>query len=214
MARAVDWPSIERTSALLAALPEAARHAARLQEIRPGARLFNRGDRPKAMFFVVSGEVQLVRQSAAGNTIVLQRARSGFIAEASLDQAAYHCDALAVSPSQVVVVPGKAFRQALAEDDFRSRWIVHLGRELRRTRTQVERLGLKSAEERIIHYIETEGDDGTLRLTRSRKEWAAELGLTHEALYRALARMQRSGDLLVEGASLSIQSRDRSSSPS
>jgi hypothetical protein len=36
-----------------------------------------------------------------------------------------------------------------------------------------------------------------LELARTRKAWAAELGLTHEALYRALASMQRAGSVTV-----------------
>jgi hypothetical protein len=62
-------------------------------------------------------------------------------------------------------------------------------------RSQCERLSLNSAAERIEHYIESEGKDGRLVLKRTRKAWAAELGLTHEALYRALAALQRSGRL-------------------
>jgi CRP-like cAMP-binding protein len=60
-------------------------------------------------------------------------------------------------------------------------------------RSQCERLALRGATDRIEHYIEAEGNNGRLELSRTRKAWAAELGLTHEALYRALARLQRSG---------------------
>ena len=157
------------------------------------------------MYFVMSGEVHLVRLSLTGSQIVLQRAREGFLAEASLDQAAYHCDAVAVLPSELLVLPRKAFLEALGADDFRGRWIAHLARELRRVRTQAERMSLKTAQERIVHYIETEGNDGSILLRQSRKDWAAELGLTHEALYRALARMERSGEIDVDGAALSIR---------
>jgi hypothetical protein len=51
-------------------------------------------------------------------------------------------------------------------------------------RSQCERLALNSAADRIEHYIESEGRDGRLELKRTRKAWAAELGLTHEALKR------------------------------
>jgi len=56
-------------------------------------------------------------------------------------------------------------------------------------------LALRGAAERIEHYIESEGEDGRLELTCTRKAWAAELGLTHEALYRALAGLERSGKI-------------------
>jgi CRP-like cAMP-binding protein len=204
-ARSADWPALERASPLLAALPSSARRAARAIHLPKSARLFGRGDRPGAMYFVVSGEVHLVRLSPAGSEIVLQRAREGFLAEASLDQAAYHCDAVAVLPSELLMLPRKAFLEALTADGFRSRWIAHLARELRRVRAQAERLSLRTAQERIVHYIETEGNDGAIRLSQSKKDWAAELGLTHEALYRTLARMERSGRIYIDGAILSIR---------
>jgi CRP-like cAMP-binding protein len=203
MAQAVDWPALERASPLLAALPEAARRSARVMDLPRAARLFNSGDRPMAMYYVMSGEVHLARQSLAGSELVLQRTHRGFLAEASLDQAAYHCDAVAVVPSEVLVLAREVFHLALSDECFRSAWVAHLARELRRARAQCERLSLRTAGERIVHYIETEGDSGSITLGRSKKEWAAELGLTHEALYRALGRMQRSGQITVNGSALS-----------
>jgi CRP-like cAMP-binding protein len=97
-----------------------------------------------------------------------------------------------------------AFVEALDEPAFRISWIAHLSRELRRVRTQNERLSLHTAQERITHFIETEGEDGRVTLNQSRKQWAAELGLTHEALYRALARMAQSGVVRIDGAVLAL----------
>jgi CRP-like cAMP-binding protein len=90
------------------------------------------------------------------------------------------------------------------DETFRTGWIEHLTRELRRVRAQAERLSLRSARERIVHYIETEGADGRVELTITRKDWASELGLTHEALYRALASMQRAGELRVAGSAVTL----------
>jgi CRP-like cAMP-binding protein len=144
--------------------------------------------------------------SRSGGEIVLQRTRNGFIAEASLDQSAYHCDAIAVVPTELLAIPRLAFNEALNVATFRQQWIGHLARELRRVRAQTERLSLKTARERILHFSETEGEDGTIVLTQSRKDWAAELGLTHEALYRTLARMERAGEIHIDGLILVIRS--------
>ena len=168
--------------------------------------MFARGDRPQAMYFIVSGEVHLVRSSLAGDQVVLQRAQRGFLAEASLDQTRYHCDAIAVRPSELLSIPRKSFRDALTDAGFGKVWMAHLASELRRVRAQTERMALKSAEARIIHYVETEGSDGSIVLNRSKKDWAYELGLTHEALYRALARMERDGSLRVHDRTLKIVS--------
>jgi CRP-like cAMP-binding protein len=158
------------------------------------------------MYFVVSGEVHLVRSSLAGDQVVLQRAQRGFLAEASLDQTRYHCDAIAVRPSELLKLPRKAFRDALADAGFGKVWMAHLAGELRRVRAQTERMALKTAETRILHYVETEGSEGSIVLRRSKKDWANELGLTHEALYRALARMERSGSIRMHDRILTISS--------
>lgn len=196
----IDWESLSHSAPLLAAMPPAARSSARPLDVAAGACLFSRGDRPRAMYYVLAGEVHLTRHTQAGNAIVLQRTRRGMLAEASLDQRTYHCDAVAALPSQLLVFSRRAVIQALNEEHFRNRWIAHLAGELRRVRAHSERLSLRTAPEKIIHYIETEGDGGTLVLHGSKKDWAAELGLTHEALYRTLARMERDGSILVRGS--------------
>src|SRR5674476_1645087 len=58
-----------------------------------GERLFTTGAKPSQMFFIGSGEVILERAGAQGGLVILQRTRHGFIGEASLQSARYHCDA-------------------------------------------------------------------------------------------------------------------------
>jgi CRP/FNR family transcriptional regulator, dissimilatory nitrate respiration regulator len=202
---ALDWKSLSLESPLLATLPESARRLTRSLEIQRQSTVFGRGDRPEAMFFVLSGEVRLLRRSKSGGEVVLQRTQRGFLAEASLDQPTYHCEAVAAEPTRLLAIQRKAFTQALAVSDFRDRWIAHLARELRKVRAHAERLSLKTARERIVHFIETEGEAGVIDLNQSKKDWAAELGLTHEALYRTLAQMERGGELKVEHSRLSLR---------
>jgi CRP-like cAMP-binding protein len=96
----------------------------------------------------------------------------------------------------VCTLPLGALRRALVEDaGFAAAWARHLAGEIRRLRARAERLQLHGAEARIVHYIESEGVDGALDLDQPLKSWALELGITHEALYRALARMTRAGRL-------------------
>ncbi len=156
------------------------------------------------MYFVLMGEVRLLRRSRAGDDIILQRARQGFLAEASLDQSSYHCDAVAAQDSALLAIDRQAFADALRRPEIRDKWSDHLARELRQVRAQSERLSLKTARERIVHFIETEGEGGELALDRSKKDWAAELGITHEALYRALTRMAQTGELVISGARLRL----------
>ena len=192
------WSALARTHPELAAFPAQLRDAAQEIRARAGETLFRLGSRPRAMLFVLEGEVRLVRRTAGGADVVLQRARSGFVAEASLESPRYHCDIEAVTESRLLGFPLEVFRDVLGNDAaFRNFWMRRLAAEVRKLRAQCERLSLHSAADRIEHYIEAEGRDGRLELRQTKKTWAAELGLTHEALYRALAGLQREGRVVA-----------------
>ena len=189
----------------LSFLPRPLMARARLASFDRGATLFRVGDHPEVLYFVFDGELVLVRHSRNGQEVVLQRTHTGFFAEASIESHRYHCDGVAKVRSRVCLLPAEAFRQTLASDpSFRAAWIQLLAGEIRSLRTRCERLVLRSVEERIVHYIESEGSDGAIELDRSFKAWALDLGVTHEALYRDLARMTRSGLLLRRGPRLRL----------
>lgn len=186
-------------------IPAALRDAAVSLRLASGERLFSIGERPRRMFYVIDGEVRLTRASHAGGETILQRSHRGFIAEASIEFSSYHCDASAAAASTVLAFPLGLFRQLLDGDPgFRAAWTALLAHEVRRLRARCERLSLKSAEARILHYLETEAGNGEGARVPSRKAWAAELGLSHEALYRTLARLQKAGSIQVDGKVIRI----------
>lgn len=186
-------------------IPERLLREARKIELIEGSSLFLAGDKVRNAYVVVSGEVRLVRMGRGGSEITLQRSRGGFIAEASLDSKVYHCDAIASARSELLAFPVVAFKSALANDTaFCSRWQSILAAEVRKLRAQCERLGLKTAEERIIHFIEAEGKDGVVVLPLNKKAWATDLGLTHEALYRALKRLRDNNVVWTEGLEVGL----------
>jgi len=193
-----EWMILVHDHLELAGLPVVFRRHATNSVAAAGETIFRLGARPRRMLWVVDGEVRLVRRSRSGTEIVLQRARSGFVAEASLESSRYHCDAVAAIDSRLLGLPIDLFREVLRRDEkFRTFWMTRLAREVRLLRAQCERLTLRSATDRIEHYIEAEGFEGRLELRQTRKAWAAELGLTHEALYRALKGLERSGRVVT-----------------
>jgi len=213
MGATVDWRALTRAHPELSFLPQPLRVAATRHALGKGEAVFRLGARPQAVYFLLAGEVRLVRRSRTGGEVILQRVRRGFFAEASLESGTYHCDAVASQQSELLHIPLRLAREALEGDHaFRRTWIAHLSRALRRSRAQCERLALKSAPERILHYLESEGTDGVVTLTTSRKAWAAELGLTHEALYRTLARLEAEGHVIRRGPELRLAKRRSSAS--
>lgn len=161
-----------------------------------GTCLFKAGDKPERMFFVVSGEVVLERPGMQGASVILQRTRKGFVSEASLKSAKYHCQGQVVANAKIVQVPIHKVRDALDTDPaFAGRWIGMLNKEVKRLRLQCERLSLTRVQDRFVHLLETEGDKGYFPIGAGIKSLASELGVTHEALYRCIYAMEKLGTL-------------------
>jgi CRP/FNR family transcriptional regulator, dissimilatory nitrate respiration regulator len=158
-----------------------------------GDYLFHLGKIPEYMFFIVSGEAILSRISSHGESITLQRCKGGFLSEASLLTDVYHCDAIATYAGSTITLPVKGFREALKSEAFALKWTRLLSREIMRLRTQSERLSLKDIRSKLIHLIESEGKGGLLTLQSDYKSLASELGITHEALYRNISKMEADG---------------------
>lgn len=177
-------------------------------DLQPAQPVFRAGTAPRHIHFVEEGAVRLVRHGRQGEEVVLHDARPGeFLAEASLDSARYHCDAVAAQPSVVLRIAKADFQHLLADDaDFARTWMALLAAQLRTSRARIERLSLRSAEERIRHLLLSEGRGSRceLEITGSLKDLARRLGLTHESLYRTLARMEKGGSLEREGTRLRL----------
>lgn len=164
-----------------------------------GEILFRAGDPAIGLVLVRRGALELRRVSPDGRGAVLHRAGAGeTFAEASLFQTAHHCDGVAVVETAITIHPAAALRQAAAEDPGLG-WALagHLAARLVEERARAQRMALPRAEDRIMDALDAlpTHPDGTRAVGRSWKALSAELGLTHEATYRALARMERAGRL-------------------
>lgn len=183
-------------------------------ELQAAQSVFRVGTPPRHTHFVEEGAIRLVRHGRQGEEVVLHDARPGeFLAEASLDSARYHCDAVTTLPSVVLRIAKADFQRLLADDaDFARTWMALLAAQLRTSRARIERLSLRSAEERIRHLLLSEGRGSRceLEITGSLKDLARRLGLTHESLYRTLARMEKAGSLERSGSMLRLAKDDGS----
>jgi len=180
-------------------LPAVARAAAVDRKLKTGEALFRLGDKSVGLCEVISGRVRLARVDRAGQEIVLHVAGAGeTIAEASLFSPRYHCDAIANTGAVVRVYPKRAVLAAFANDPHAAQaFAATLARQVMKLRTRIEQRNIRSARERVRHFLGVNaGADGrTVALAGTLKELAAELGLTHEALYRTLAALERAGEI-------------------
>ncbi len=190
-------------------LSSTVRAAAIERRLASGQALFRAGSRSGGFFEVVSGTVRLIRVDRSGREAVLQTASPGdTLAEASLFSATYHCDAIAATDAVVRLFPKSVMLAELQRDPILARsFTAMLARQVMMLRTRLETRNIHSARERVRHFLTINcGPDGrTVVLSGTLKQLAADLGLTHEALYRTLARMEADGEIAREGTKVTIE---------
>ncbi len=171
----------------------------RERKLAAGENLFLLGDRAAGFYEIVEGRVRLVRVDAGGHEVTLHVAAAGdLIAEASLFSSVYHCDAVAMTDAVVRLYPKAAMLAEFRRDpDAAKAFMAMLAHQVMTLRTRLERRNIRSARDRVRHFLSANaGPDGrTVALRGTLKDLASELGLTHEALYRALARMTAEGEI-------------------
>lgn len=172
-----------------------------------GAALFRQGDAVRELFVVESGRLCLQRHTVEGVRQTLQTADAGdMLAEASLFAEHYHCDAVAEAPSTVRAFARKTILDALETRPALARSVMAaLAGQVIGLRTRLELRGIRSARERVWHHLALAADpDRTVALAGPLTDMAEHLGLTPEALYRTLARLEREGSIAREPGMIRI----------
>lgn len=191
-------------------LPAALAHLAVERAFDVGETVFRMGAAARHVHFLAEGRVTLSRFGPQGEEVAIHAARAGeFFAEASLHSERYHCTAVVAQPAWVASIPSDELRALLRSDaEFAMQWLAIVSRQLRQARTRVERLCMKGARDRVRHLLLTEGSGATHRyaMPGTAKDLAIDLGLTHEALYRTLASMEREGLIVRDAASIFLAS--------
>ncbi len=195
-------------------LSPSVRAAALERRLKAGQALFYAGGKSSGFYEVVSGTVRLVRVDRSGREAILQLARAGdSLAEASLFSSTYHCDAIATTEAVVRLYPKSVLLTELQRHpEIATSFAAMLARQVMALRTRLERRNIHSARDRVRHFLTVNaGADGrTVVWTGTLKDLAADLGLTHEALYRVLADMAADGEIKrSEGKIVRVLSYDR-----
>ncbi|WP_436038977.1 Crp/Fnr family transcriptional regulator [Rhizobium sp. LjRoot98] len=160
-----------------------------------GDHLFHRDDPVRGLFLITGGCVNLVRYQVDGNQALLQRSTAGTVlAEASLFSDRYHCDAVAATATDAILVPVNEVLRLLEHDlIFAGEWMAHLSRELLSARKRSEMAALRTVSARLDAWIAWNDD-----AFPARGDWrglADELGVSSEALYRELSKRRRCGHI-------------------
>jgi len=173
-----------------------------------GDTLFLQGDRTFAIFAVRQGRVRLLRHLADGSTVPLHIAHDGeTFSEAALFSGVYHCDAIADVDSEIEIHPKDALARALNENPNAARaFMAHMARQVIDLRARLEIRNIRSAPERVIQFLQlaVNETDRSIRFERPLKDIAGDIGLTYEAFYRTLAKLEKSGRILRSGRAITL----------
>jgi len=182
--------------------------AARIETMDAERVLFHRGDATRYMYGVLHGQAHLRRITREGAEIIVHRAQGGeLFAEAALFSPHYHCDGVAISGAKIALFEKTAMLNLMQSDGaFAIAFCQRMAGQVQRLRSGIELRAIRSAEDRIMAALSLRiGDDETgYEMPGTWKGFAQDIGLTHEALYRALKRLERSKRLRRDGRQIQL----------
>ena len=165
--------------------------------VKPRECIFRAGERPFWIGQVITGRVSLVRTLKDGKQVVIAMAQPGdTFAEAALFADVYHCDAISQSASKVRLAPcDRILSHLRAHPEATIAFAAHMARHLRHTRARLEIREIKHASDRVLAWcaLNADGDGASFSPAGSWAQVAGEIGLTPEALYRALRELEDKG---------------------
>lgn len=173
-----------------------------------GEYLFREGDRSEGFYVVQKGAINVHRVSAARKEQVIHVFRPiESFAEATLaTEAGYPADARATEPTTVLLVPKNDFVDLLRRrPELGLRMLGSMSQHLRVIVGLLDDLTLKDMETRLANWLLKQCPCGVsagpieIKLDRTKRVLAAEMGTTSETLSRTLAKFRDQKFLRVKG---------------
>lgn len=150
----------------------------------------------RCFYRLLDGDVSVQRE-VMGEAITLQRVAPGdWLLEPYPCLQTEQTFAMMERDSTLLEVPAQEFMECLGQEPgFSLSWCAELGSQMARMQRRVERICLRQATQRVIHYLITEspGGGGEVELPFTKAAWAAHLGMAAETLSRALTDMVNAG---------------------
>ena len=183
------------------------------KQLAKGDYLFREGDPSEGFYIVQKGAINVHRVGAGGKEQVIHLFRPiESFAEATLaTEAGYPADARATEPSTVLLVPKRDFVDLLRKrPELSLRMLGSMSQHLRVIVGLLDDLTLKDIETRLANWLLKQCphpmSNGAveIKLDRTKRVLAAEMGITSETLSRTLAKFRDQKLLRVSGKSIVI----------
>jgi len=178
-----------------------------------GDYLFREGDGSEGFYIVQKGAINVHRVSAAGREQVIHLFRPiESFAEATLaTEGGYPADARATEPATVLLVPKNDFVDLLRRrPDLALRMLGSMSQHLRVIVGLLDDLTLKDMETRLVNWLLKQCPNPIgmrpieIKLDRTKRVLAAEMGTTSETLSRTLSKLRDQKFLRIKGNTLIV----------
>lgn len=176
--------------------PAVLRQQCRIVSVDAGRVLLKCDGEESSIHRVMAGDVSVQREMM-GEAVTLQRAAAGdWLIETGMGMQAADAFVLCERQSTLLSVPASALAECLErESGFAHAWCLEMGEQAARMQRRIERISLRHALQRVVHYLATEspGGCGEMALPFRNRVWAAHLGMAPETLSRTLTDLADAG---------------------
>ncbi len=172
--------------------------------------LFAEGEKALAAYFCIHGRIQLHKTTRDGRQVVIKIIKPGeMFAEVILFETnRYPVSAVALTKSQLFLMPKHQFHCLLEQADFRNDFIAVIMGKLLYLADQIKCLSTHDVEDRLLLFLrDNYGEETSIRPAITKKDVAAAIGTTPETLSRVLLRLKDQNMLKWEEKLISIDKR-------
>lgn len=173
------------------------------RKYKKGETIYLEGELSEKLFVINEGKVKISKISEDGKEQIIRILDVGdFMGELSLfTQTPFKNNAEAIEAVSVCVIDSEKISELIEKrPSIALKIMKELSTRLEKTENLIESLGLKDVEQRVAHaLLNMAGDDNIAKLSISKKDLAAHLGMSKETLSRKLTIFENKGLIKQEG---------------
>lgn len=180
--------------------------------------LYREGERPKMLYYVISGRVKIFKNHHAGKTLITQIAGPGeFIGYVPiLEETVYPDNAEILEDTELMLIPGSEFNQMMNNvSPVAGQFMKLMARHLSEKEEAMIQMAYNSLRKKvafaILQLLDKNGThrENKLTLSISREDLANTIGIATESLIRTLAEFKSEGMVDLEKGRVIVINEDK-----